>query len=429
MAASVPLKIRRYDAWIERLEPVDSDADLDQRLAALARARGPLRRALAALAGEFVLKRGWERLGYARLRDYAAERAGVGARSLYDLARVDGRLRYLPKVERALVAGRLTWTKARLLARVAEPEDEERWVDYARRVTARALAREVRAMDRGSLESGAAATEPDGAPEERRRYVQIRCKREVNLIWFSTRQLARRVAGEPLPVWACMEQVAAEVLSAIPVEAGMDDPAAEAPEPPRVARSSEPVLDVCPELEPDAAPPTHAPYFLEPLLEGLESADAFELDRRLRRAVALEQRLDAQLGPLLRAVADSRLYRAGFATLDAYARERLGMSPQRMRALLRLERAGDHAPELISAYRQGGLSWVQAGLLVPLFVGGGAWRHAAAWITRAKQFSVRRLEDDVERALELRETDPETWTETGGLPEQLESKALQNPKR
>ena len=77
-------------------------------------------------------------------------------------------------------------------------------------------------------------------------------------------------------------------------------------------------------------PATQAPYFLKALREGLEEANAFELQRRLRRAVALEQRLDAQVGPLLRAVADSRLYRAlGFTTLAAYARERLGMSPQR----------------------------------------------------------------------------------------------------
>ena len=155
-----------HGAYIEpRVDPSEADADLDQRLTALARARGRLRRALAAVAGEFILKRGWEHLGYARLRDYAAERAGVGSRSLYDLARVDGALGYLPGVERALVTGQLTWTKARLLARVARPEDEERWVAYARRVTARSLSREVRAMDRGCAEMDAAATGADLSSE------------------------------------------------------------------------------------------------------------------------------------------------------------------------------------------------------------------------------------------------------------------------
>ena len=114
MASPVPLEIRRRDG---RTEPSDSDADLDQRLAALARARRPLRRVLAALAGRLVETRGWEALGYARLRDYAAEPFwGMGVRSLYDLAHVDGALRYLPGVERALVTGRLTWTQVRLAA-------------------------------------------------------------------------------------------------------------------------------------------------------------------------------------------------------------------------------------------------------------------------------------------------------------------------
>ncbi len=414
VASPAPLERRRRNG---RTDPTNPDADLDQRLAALARARGPLRRVLAALAGRLVESRGWEALGYARLRDYAAERLGIGTRSLYDLAHVDGALRYLPGVERALVTGRLTWTQVRLLVRVAKREDEARWLDYARRVTARTLSREVRAVDLGSLDAGAVATDEDGAPEEPRRGVVIRCAPTVNGIWFHVRRLAQRAAGERLPIWACMELVAAEVLSALPVEKVTSDPTAEGPEPPHGSRSWEPLPDVCTEWEPEDAPPTHAPYFLEALRKGLEEADAFELQRRLRRAVALEQRLDAQVGPLLRAVADSRLYRAlGFTTLDAYARERLGMSPQRARALLRLERAGDHAPELLRAYREGSLSCVQALVLLPLVVGTGGWRFTSAWVEHATGVTVRRLEDDVEHALELREADPESWAETGGLP-------------
>ena len=46
----------------------------------LARSGGPLRCALAALAGWLVARRGWERLGFARLGDYANERLGLSAR-------------------------------------------------------------------------------------------------------------------------------------------------------------------------------------------------------------------------------------------------------------------------------------------------------------------------------------------------------------
>src|SRR5690606_40409402 len=88
-------------------------------LEALARRRAPLRRALARIAGRFVAARAHERLGFARLADYARERAGVSGRQLQDLAHVDTRLAVLPAVEGALAAGALSWSKARLLARVA----------------------------------------------------------------------------------------------------------------------------------------------------------------------------------------------------------------------------------------------------------------------------------------------------------------------
>lgn len=87
------------------------------------RAGAPLRRALAAVAGRLVATRAWERLGFARLADYAAERAGVSAHQLQELAHMDAALAGLPKIESALAAGTLPWTKARLLCRVATPED------------------------------------------------------------------------------------------------------------------------------------------------------------------------------------------------------------------------------------------------------------------------------------------------------------------
>ena len=53
--------------------------DPDAQLVALLRSQAPLRRALAAIAGRLFTTRAWERLGYARSADYAAERAGCSA--------------------------------------------------------------------------------------------------------------------------------------------------------------------------------------------------------------------------------------------------------------------------------------------------------------------------------------------------------------
>jgi hypothetical protein len=137
-----------------RTVPRSVGADLamrpDERLVALVRSQAPLRRALAALAGRLVAKRAWERLGFARLADYA---------------------------------------------------------------------REVRAIDRGSLEAAALERDEDGAAAWPRTGVRIRCTPEVQAKWWRVRTVAQRVAGEKLPPWGCMEAVVAEVLSTLPLDA------------------------------------------------------------------------------------------------------------------------------------------------------------------------------------------------------------------
>ena len=138
----------------------------EDRLAALARAGGPLRRVMTALAGRLVERKGWERLGYARLSDYARERLGRSARQLQELARVGRQLEDLPALEAALVSGGLPWSKVRLLARFVVASDESRWIAYARDVSVRQLERELRAVDRGSIEAGALVTDEDGRDRE-----------------------------------------------------------------------------------------------------------------------------------------------------------------------------------------------------------------------------------------------------------------------
>ncbi len=80
---------------------------LEADLARLVRTDAPLRRAMAALANRLVLSRGWERLGFARLSDYATDRLGLSARSIHDLAHVHGALGKLPSIESAFVSGRI----------------------------------------------------------------------------------------------------------------------------------------------------------------------------------------------------------------------------------------------------------------------------------------------------------------------------------
>jgi hypothetical protein len=107
------------------------------------------------------------------------------------------------------------------------------------------------------------------------------------------------------------------------------------------------------------------------------------------------------------------------------------MSPRRARALLRLEHACALAPPLGVAWREGRISALQAHALLPLVLAPGSVPFHAAWIERAAEVTVRRLEDDVERALatgafdparlpdlpEAGPSDPEALDDPLGLPE------------
>jgi len=366
----------------------------EERLAELAAAFGPLRRVQAAIAARLVATRGWKRLCFARLGDYARERPGVSQRQVQELARVDRALAGLPALERALVANALPWSKVRLVARVATAEDEAAWIARARAVSARRLEQEVRALPGGAGgEYGA-----DGGDEaEPVRRVALRCTPAVRERWALAREMAERVAGRRLREADAVDVVAAEVASAVPIDpafAGwLEEPA------PARRLPAEPG-----EAGDGARAPARAlPAEIAGLAAGLEEADAFELDRRLCLAVRLEQTLDAAIAPLLRQVtAPEYEWRRSYCTLARYAREQLGMSASKARALRRLERAADVCPELARAYRSGRLSWIKAQSLLPLLLLDleGAWRPA--WVAWAERVTVRRLEADVERALLLR---------------------------
>ena len=389
--------------WVEPRD--DAPLAAEAELVALARAPVALRRALARVAGRMVATRGWERLGFARLADYAAERAGLSARELRDLALVDQALGELPELEAAFLARRIGWTQLRLLCRVARPEDERDWLEVAARLSARALAREVRAVDERARQTGAATGSAE-EDDETRAGVAVRCTPQVRARWWHARQLANRVAGHTLSPAAFVEALTGEVLSAVPLEVDCEDAK-------RVSQDAIGSERVPPSpLSTDPAgrdpvggadgSPAAAPGFAAALERDLDDADAFELDARLGRAVRLEAQHLARVASLLEVVVAFDLHRdRGFGGLDAYAEERLGMAPSRARALLRIARAGGVCPPLREAFAAGRLSWVQAHILVPLLLDPGAAAHRLAWIEHAARVSVRRLRDDVERAIAI----------------------------
>jgi len=139
------------------------------------------------------------------------------------------------------------------------------------------------------------------------------------------------------------------------------------------------------------------PDDVERLLVDAAFVNPFELDARLQAAVRALQRIDFQTGRLLHLVGRLRLHRAlGYHSLTDYVRERLGCSARKTRALVALDRRLSELPGLAETYRAGHLSFARALVLLPII----RPENEDAWITRAREVTIRRLGDEVEWALE-----------------------------
>jgi hypothetical protein len=354
---------------------------VDGYLRRLASQEARCRHVLGRLAVHFLHRRAQQRLGFARVDDYARERLGLSGRELQDLARVAKGLTGLPRIAAAFDAGEISWSHTRTLVGVATAETEDTWLTRARNTTVRAF----------SLEAGGELDDEDTIDGEPRGRFHLRCPRRVRRRWHDVTELASRMAGARLPAWRAAEAIAAEGLSAEPTS--VSEPA------PYERRAAASTLRETVAWE---ALAEAIPEDVEALAAFAESLSPRRLDARLRLAVHALQRVDFQTGRLLVLVADLRVYRSfGLASLRDYVRERLGFSLRKARALIALDRRAREHPVLAEAYRDGSVSLTKAMALLPVL----SRETAGGWVARAQEVTARRLVDLVEWALEAQEAD------------------------
>jgi hypothetical protein len=89
----------------------------------------------------------------------------------------------------------------------------------------------------------------------------------------------------------------------------------------------------------------------------------------------------------------------GFSSREEYVRERLGISTAKARMLVAVERHTWRTPALMDAYRNGELSALQALALAPIV----DEPVAHAWLQRSGNVTLRRLWDEVNWALDVRD--------------------------
>lgn len=111
---------------------------LDEALALLARQEAALRLCLGQ-ALEVLSKGGVFELGFSSLAAYAIERCDRSGRWAEGARCLARRVEVLPQLREAVAAGRISWSMAELVARVAEPEDEGEWLESAESRTVRQM--------------------------------------------------------------------------------------------------------------------------------------------------------------------------------------------------------------------------------------------------------------------------------------------------
>ncbi|HEX5135983.1 MAG TPA: HNH endonuclease signature motif containing protein [Planctomycetota bacterium] len=330
---------------------MDGIRETGRALVRAARAQGAVDLAFGeALLRLFVGRRLLE-AGYAARRDYARERLGIPARTMYDAFDLARACRGCRILQKAVLAGLVSPCHARTIAPVVA-SNEAAWTALAMTATVRELRAAVRA----------AGKEP---PEEYdTESLRVRMAPAQQDRFDAALKLADETLGGGAPRWQCLEALAQEYLSEHGTESDVEGvrgpesgetPGTDAelppPEPPSmplpeaIARHLA-VIDEAEALFKEGAP---------------ETADPKELDAFALRLLKARKEHDTVVGELGRRFVDARGWlAAGCATLDEYCTERLGMSPRLFRQRVWLERKMFAHPPLREAVASERLTYSKA---------------------------------------------------------------------
>ena len=415
---------------------------LDRLLRPLARVSGAIDRAMALRLRRLRERCDYKRLGYARFADYAREQLGLAVRTAQEMVRLGRGLERLPLLDAALAAGRVTWTGALQVVRVAKEEDEAQWVSLAEHLSVRelqqkvaeALASSADAKSGATVEPGkpatsgraAAPSEPatpaesatpaeptkdegvvaDADADDPLRRLRVQCAWSVARLWHAAIELCGMVVGGPMAEGEAPEYVLAELLSGLPPVPNEGVAPYRSPAP--VVRGMgldlwqgcgpRPVAPLAKQLS-SRVLSSEQHRRIEKMLDLVDGPipdDPLQIDGSLKALIKARTQLELDLARLLRNFRAFGLARhIGFRTFKEYVSERLGISVDRARFLARLDDRLIRFSEVRGAVRRGEIGTVAA-LLVCRVARRG--RTEKAWIERARRRTVERLRREIEWA-------------------------------
>jgi hypothetical protein len=439
---------------------------VDRLIVKVARASGAIAIAMGECLDHLCQGDGTMRLGYSNLGDYAREELSLPARTARELAQLARELRARPILRQAVRAGVVGTAQAMAVMPLAIGDAELGWVERATRGTVRALrvavneAKDAKAREEreGKTSAGpvAAANEPAegaasggayaerapsggakaaawpgdaSAPEADVRFEKLgfHIEPEDRAAVNEALEIAGRLLRATSPVWQRIEIICQEYLGSHPLPEdvvtsrfqlpasgarvdGAPENGSTAPQGGALPAKEQADLLAWLEAEHDRwswlfqADPVPAPE------AGVDARDqARMIDERLKELAAMRAGWDQLLGHLSMLVVNLGVWRVlGFADLDHYAAERLGLSGRAIEQRAWLERRLWNLPPLREAVREGRVGYERARLLARCdgVAGGAGGAGVEKWIARSQSMTVielsRALDAEDERKMSAR---------------------------
>jgi Holliday junction DNA helicase RuvB len=291
---------RANEIVVELTRDLDAQS-MDARLRQADRRTEIGHRELAFYLAEMQDRRLHQMLGYASAVEYACRRLEMSKRHAQELIATGRALEELPRIDEAFCAGRLRWSRVRLLVRIAVRETEAAWLERALALPWTELDREIATSERGRPPR----RDRRGLPRVRI-VVKGRLERVAYETWETAKKKLEAERGEPMSDADCMEYAGAMILGTrrgapAEVRERVDD---------SIYRV---VIQKCPDCD---RPSMHTP-------EGLEEIDAVTADCIACDAATVNPEHPDHEDKTPKALRDRILLRDGFACRACRGRQQL----------------------------------------------------------------------------------------------------------
>ncbi len=204
---------RREDAvCVVELEAGLSAEEADSRVARAHRAGDIGARALAFYLADLADRDAHQQLGYHSIEQYAETRYHISPPTTRCYLATGRALQELPEINRAFGRGGLFWSQVRELVRLATPETEAEWLQWAVGRTAREIAAQARIRRKGER--------PTDPARRRIHEVSFRFAARMNALqwvtWGTAREKLEAELGRPVSDTEMMDEAARLLLSTRP---------------------------------------------------------------------------------------------------------------------------------------------------------------------------------------------------------------------